>query len=40
MYLLDISYLIDLIRGRPEAVKIARKIEGKDLCSDFCSNNA
>jgi len=27
MYLLDTSYLIDLIRGRPEAVKIARKID-------------
>ena len=27
MYLLDTSYLIDLIRGKPEAIKLARRIE-------------
>ncbi|MCS7366042.1 MAG: type II toxin-antitoxin system VapC family toxin [archaeon GB-1867-035] len=27
MYLLDTSYLIDLVRRKPEAVKLARKID-------------
>mgnify|MGYP000524700550 CR=1 FL=1 len=27
MYLLDTSYLIDLIRGKPEAIKLAKRIE-------------